>query len=118
MYDGPSQHALFVHKFTGKERDSESGLDNFGARYFGSSLGRFMTPDELFADQHIGDPQSWNLYAYARNNPINFTDADGRSCTKDSNGDFTGDTCGQDTGTGNKPDQVRVSASPGPVETR
>src|SRR5271154_766083 len=33
------------HKFTGKERDSESGLDNFGARYFGSSMGRFMTPD-------------------------------------------------------------------------
>jgi len=34
-----------VNKFTGKERDSKSGLDNFEARYFGSSLGRFMTPD-------------------------------------------------------------------------
>jgi RHS repeat-associated protein len=33
------------YKFTGKERDSESGLDMFGARYYGSSLGRFMTPD-------------------------------------------------------------------------
>jgi RHS repeat-associated protein len=33
------------YKFTGKERDSESGLDNFGARYHASSLGRFMTPD-------------------------------------------------------------------------
>ena len=32
-------------QFTGKERDSESGLDNFGARYMGSSLGRFMSPD-------------------------------------------------------------------------
>jgi RHS repeat-associated protein len=33
------------YKFTGKERDAESGLDNFGARYYGSSVGRFMTPD-------------------------------------------------------------------------
>jgi RHS repeat-associated protein len=33
------------YKFTGKERDAESGLDNFGARYDASSLGRFMTPD-------------------------------------------------------------------------
>jgi RHS repeat-associated protein len=33
------------NKFTGKERDTESGLDMFGARYYGSSLGRFMTPD-------------------------------------------------------------------------
>lgn len=34
-----------TYKFTGKERDSESGLDNFGARYDASSMGRFMTPD-------------------------------------------------------------------------
>jgi RHS repeat-associated protein len=33
------------YKFTGKERDSESGLDNFGARYNASAMGRFMTPD-------------------------------------------------------------------------
>ena len=33
------------YEFTGKERDTESGLDMFGARYYGSSLGRFMTPD-------------------------------------------------------------------------
>ena len=33
------------YKFTGKERDSETGLDMFGARYYGSGLGRFMTPD-------------------------------------------------------------------------
>jgi RHS repeat-associated protein len=40
-YDVPVR----VSRFTGKERDSESGLDMFGARYYGSSLGRFMTPD-------------------------------------------------------------------------
>ncbi len=96
--------------FTGKPRDSESGLDNFGARYFGSSMGRFMSPDEPFADQHPGDPQSWNLYAYARNNPTNHTDEDGRTCTKDKDGNFTGDTCDLGTGTGNTPDKINVTA--------
>jgi RHS repeat-associated protein len=52
-----------LYKFTGKERDSESGLDNFGARYLGSSLGRFMTPDEPFYDGDIHDPQKLNLYS-------------------------------------------------------
>jgi RHS repeat-associated protein len=47
MYDCSCQHVLFAYKFTGKERDSESGLDNFGKRYFGSSLGRFETADPL-----------------------------------------------------------------------
>jgi RHS repeat-associated protein len=69
------------HHFTGKERDSESGNDYFGARYFGSSMGRFMTPDPsgLLA-QHAADPQSWNLYAYARNNPLKYLDPDGLDC--------------------------------------
>ncbi|HWW15450.1 MAG TPA: RHS repeat-associated core domain-containing protein [Candidatus Dormibacteraeota bacterium] len=70
------------HKFTGKERDAESGLDNFGARYNASSLGRFMTPD--WAARAItvpyavfGDPQSLNLYGYVRNDPVSRIDADG-----------------------------------------
>ena len=42
--------------FTGKERDAESGLDFFGARYYGSALGRFTSPDLLGG--HIQDPQS------------------------------------------------------------
>ena len=42
------------YKFTGKERDTESGLDMFGARYYGSSLGRFMTPD--WAEKPIDVP--------------------------------------------------------------
>jgi RHS repeat-associated protein len=48
MYDSSIQHAFSTYLFTGKERDSESGLDNFGARYFASSMGRFMTPDPQF----------------------------------------------------------------------
>lgn len=68
------------YKFTGKERDAESGLDYFGARYYGSPLGRFTTPDESFVDQFEDDPQSWNLYSYVRNNPIRFRDPTGQAC--------------------------------------
>jgi RHS repeat-associated protein len=65
-----------THKFTGKERDTESGLDNFGFRYNASTMGRFMTPDSPSYSNHK-NPQSWNLYAYALNNPVSFRDADG-----------------------------------------
>jgi RHS repeat-associated protein len=64
--------------FTGKERDSESGLDNFGARYDSSSMGRFMSPDPIhMMKQKLTDPQQWNLYTYVRNNPLNLTDPTG-----------------------------------------
>jgi len=70
------------HKFTGKERDAESGLDEFGARYYSSSLGRFTTADWAAKPTSVpyaefGDPQSLNLYSYVRNNPLNRVDADG-----------------------------------------
>jgi RHS repeat-associated protein len=64
-------------KFTGKERDSESGLDNFGARYNASSMGRFMTPDPLLNSGRPGSPQTWNRYAYALNNPLKIVDPTG-----------------------------------------
>ena len=54
-----------THKFTGKERDAETGLDYFGARYDSGVQGRFTSPDKPFADQHAEDPQSWNLYSYS-----------------------------------------------------
>ena len=61
--------------FTGKERDSESGLDNFGARFNSSRMGRFMSPDPIFMTKHrLVDPQQWNLYAYVRNNPLRYID--------------------------------------------
>jgi RHS repeat-associated protein len=79
------------YKFTGKERDSESGLDNFGARYDSSQYGRFMTPDpdSMSGLDHLDDPQSLNSYAYARNNPLLYTDPDGRNyqvCEVDKDG--------------------------------
>jgi RHS repeat-associated protein len=66
------------YRFTGKERDAESGNDYFGARYYGSSMGRFMSPDDG-EDQHPSNPQSWNLYSYGRNNPLIGTDDDGNT---------------------------------------
>ncbi len=70
------------YKFTGKERDAESGLDNFGARYDASSMGRFMTPDPLYIEAHrLVDPQQLNLYAYARNNPVTLSDPTGLDVT-------------------------------------
>jgi RHS repeat-associated protein len=70
------------YKFTGKERDPETGLDYFGARYYGSSIGRFMTPDWAAKPVTVpyakfGDPQSLNLYTYVENSPIDGIDADG-----------------------------------------
>jgi RHS repeat-associated protein len=70
------------HHFTGKERDAESGNDYFGARYYSSAMGRFTTPDWSakvvpVPYAQMGDPQSLNLYAYVRNNPIIRVDADG-----------------------------------------
>jgi RHS repeat-associated protein len=63
---------------TGKERDQESGLDYMDARYYGSNMGRFMSPDPVFASKYkVADPQQWNMYAYARNNPLSITDPTG-----------------------------------------
>ena len=67
------------YKFTGKERDTESGLDNFGARYYGSSLGRFMQTDpKVTSAKKMVDPQQWNMYPYVRNNPLALFDPDGK----------------------------------------
>ena len=77
------QNTTMRFKFTGKERDAESGLDNFGARYYGSSMGRFMSPDDG-SDQDITNPQSLNLYSYVQNNPLTNTDPDGHTCQTNS----------------------------------
>jgi RHS repeat-associated protein len=78
-----------AQKFTGKERDEESGLDWFGpGRYYSSILGRFTSPDPLNIpvlqrmdpkrfQRTIANPQSWNGYVYAHNNPLSKIDPDG-----------------------------------------
>ncbi len=67
-------------RFTGKERDDETGLDAFGARYYAQHVGRFTTVDPVYAwRENLLDPQRWNRYAYGRNNPLRYVDPDGRN---------------------------------------
>ena len=83
--------------FTGKDRDVESGNDYFLARYYGSSTGRFLSPDPsglYYADP--GDPKSLNLYEYVMNNPLTMIDPDGlrqvcgkQTSSTDANGVYT-----------------------------
>jgi RHS repeat-associated protein len=67
------------YKFTAKERDAESGLDNFGARYNSSYLGRFTSPDPvIITPLRLRDPQRFNLYGYARSSPMSYVDVNGQ----------------------------------------
>ena len=65
-------------QFTGKERDSETGLDYFGARYLSGAQGRCTSPDPAMSSAKLDDPQTWNRYAYVTNNPLRYIDSDGR----------------------------------------
>lgn len=70
------------YRFTGKEHDSETNDDYFGARYYGSWSGRFLTPDWAATPvpvpyAQLANPQTLNLYSYVENNPITGTDPDG-----------------------------------------
>ena len=88
------------YKFTAKERDAESGLDNFGPRYYASTMGRFMSPDPVFATvDRLADPQQWNMYSYVRNNPLSLTDPTGLdfnlTCDKNNGSTCVGGLQGQ-----------------------
>ncbi len=61
-----------------KERDDESGLDYFLARYYSTKLGRFTSVDPENAGASLADPQLWNGYSYVGNNPLVRVDPDGR----------------------------------------
>jgi RHS repeat-associated protein len=77
LYDGDVRS-----RCTGKERDAESGLDYFGARYYASNMGRMTSPDPLAG--HLANPQSLNRYAYVLNNPLSNTDPTGMYVCEDS----------------------------------
>jgi RHS repeat-associated protein len=79
----PEGAASRVHRFTAKERDSETGLDYFGARYFCPWFCRWISADPS------GLSDGLNRYAYVRNNPIGLIDPDGRAATASDQSDFT-----------------------------
>lgn len=79
---GYASIAAVAEKFIGKEHDPESGLDYFGARYFASSLGRWMSPDWSAKEEpvpyaQLDNPQSINLYSFVLNSPMSKMDTDG-----------------------------------------
>ena len=70
------------YKFTGKERDTESGNHYFGARYYASGVARWISPDWSAKEEPVpyaklDDPQTLNLYQYVGNNPLGRVDSDG-----------------------------------------
>jgi RHS repeat-associated protein len=65
------------YKFTAKERDSESNLDNFGARYYAATSGRFMSADPANLSVDFFVPQTWNRYSYVLNRPLTMVDNNG-----------------------------------------
>ncbi len=70
------------YKFASKERDGETGLDYFGARYYSNGLGRWVSADWSNMPVPVpyavlGNPQTLNLYGYSNNNPTTFADSDG-----------------------------------------
>ena len=82
----PQARKPSVREFT--ERRRETGLDYFGARYFSGAQGRFTSPDwsarpEPVPYADLTDPQTLNLYAYVRNNPLNRVDSDGHGWWSD-----------------------------------
>ena len=103
-------------QFTGKERDRETGLDYFGARYYSGAQGRFTTPDWSTTSQPVPyadlrNPQSLNLYAYVGNNPLTHRDPDGHWCAFGK----LGDTCWHKDVA---PPPAPTTNNPGSLDTR
>ncbi|WP_433336145.1 polymorphic toxin-type HINT domain-containing protein [Spirillospora sp. CA-294931] len=63
--------------YVGGTKDASTGLTHLGAREYDPSIGRFISVDPIFAG---GDPQTWNGFAYAANNPVGNSDPDGLQC--------------------------------------
>ena len=64
-------------EITAKERDNETGLDFFEARFYSSTQARFTSPDPLLSSGRTFAPQSWNRYSYVLNNPLSLIDPTG-----------------------------------------
>ena len=109
-------------KFTGQQRDTETGLDFFQARYYSNSHGRFLSADPLQASADAHRPQTWNRYSYVLNNPLKLVDPSGMSeqhpSPEDSSADLHGSGGGGAlTGGAYKQEEERESTEEAAVET-
>jgi RHS repeat-associated protein len=95
-------------QFTAKERDVETGLDYFLARYFASTQGRFTSSDPILASGRNWVPQSWNRYSYVLNNPLRLVDPDG---TEDVDPQQVV-AIGKDKAINKKLEEIRTKATP------
>jgi RHS repeat-associated protein len=86
-------------KFTGHERDDLTGLDYMKARYSGWFQASFLIPDPA-NDVNPRNPQSWNRYAYVRNNPMNLVDPSGMNAEDKASTVISKDPCGTNNGGG------------------
>jgi RHS repeat-associated protein len=105
------------YKFTGQERDPESNLDNFIARYFSSMAGRFVSPDPMgMSVADASNPQSWNQYTYVTNNPESLVDPTGLDGEDDGGGDDGGGSggCFLGCGGGGPSGPIWIEAGPLP----
>lgn len=75
--------------FVGNETDAETNQDYFHARMFEARTGRFTRTDPI--EDGVAEPQKWNRYSYAQNNPLRFSDSFGLDdgCTGDQSGNQT-----------------------------
>jgi RHS repeat-associated protein len=80
----PTDECDNTHRFTGHERDLETGNDYMHFRFFSASMGRFQKPDSNF-DSPLSNPQGWNLYSYVKGNPVNFNDPTGHAASDPTN---------------------------------
>ena len=89
-------------RFTGYEKDDETGLDFAEARMYQNKHGRFTAPDPLLASANPANPQTFNRYTYTGNDPINYTDPSGLAWCRKNNGatSFVGENiaCSKDDG--------------------
>ena len=101
-------------RFTGIERDAETGLDHYPGRYGNAALGRFMTPDPAgnFVAS-VGNPQSWNMYSYGLNSPLVYVDPSGLNPCENGVNPTNGSLCSVTVSGGDPGDSGGIFQGPG-----
>ncbi len=93
-FDNNSVNANSQRKYIGENYDADTALSYLNARYYDGSRGEFLSMDPSFLSigsdqqlkqntgmellQYLSDPQGMNSYSYARNNPLTYSDPEGK----------------------------------------